>query len=937
MTHTDKFLAMIKTLAGSLLAFVLIIFVGIFCVKKIGDLTFFECSAHVSEIYKQVTKSFVSVLLQNWLALVDWNNHITPLDDNSTQDYLLDRQKTWLFSDFFFIARDGHYINIKGERGKFSGGFYNTGGVEGDFTPSAPSNKSEPPNIEASFLNNISRNIFFVESIDEDKKKSSLAIATIAVKHNIYKGFEYDSVGVGYSNKDLEKVLSIDSFAGLAECLVVSSDGIVVFSNSQKKIFGNYLTYLKNESNIGSDNLTTIKREWQPFKGDIGDKVDSSGVDKSISRISWRGNTRFVGGLGMTHIKGSDGITRYRWGVIKARLGGLDQYLTYNNMNYGGLIVVGIVSDKAVHSSTRKIQILISLAIFSVFLILSLFLLFEIHKVYKRQRLRTLTELKYKELLFDILSTNVDDIFILVNGLTGEGEYVSPNIERLLGLKVESSEDYDLIVKKVMSGATKNLLPVGDKFMAVESIRDTPIDDNYQWNCEHINKATGEKRFYQESVYHIKIQDSDKYVFVLSDRTKERAILNKMEAALEIAKNANNAKSNFLSSMSHDIRTPMNAITGFLTLLTKDAGDKEKVLLWAKKIEKAADLLLELINNVLDMSKIESGKTQLMVEPFELGKVLDDTYDMNVEQAKAKAQFFTLHKPKGLPVTLLGDKLKITQILTNLISNSIKYTPTGGVINFSALVLKVNLNSFLKVRFVVEDNGIGMSQDFLKTLYEPFKRERKAEGVEGTGLGMAITKSFVDLMGGSIEVLSREGEGTKFTVDLIFPSQDHSEEGTTKAAIDNNNENIGHKDPASTDISGLKLLIAEDNELNSEILAEILKRKKARFVLCKDGVEVLDRYIESKENEFDAILLDVEMPRMNGLDACRKIRSLGRPDAKTIPIIAMTANAFEEDVRRALDAGMNAHLSKPLDMNLLCFLLCDLYNKSRHTRKNEHR
>lgn len=947
----------LHTLLFAMAAILIVTLITFSYIQQVDQDTFDECASHIREVYKQVTKSFVGIVIQNWQVLNDWNRAIQGMStDADIDNYLNTRRKFWNFWEFFFIAEDGSYLSIDGDRGKFN------------FTNSF--------NDDMLNFDKNKKSVFFeempalIKGIRGNTKSSSIAVAMIATKRAIYKGFEYTAIGVGYFNEDIVKILSIDSFDGRASTFVVSSNGLVVLSTKAgENIFKNYLLYLEHASNLNNEEILQIKKEWQPFT------VEST---RNLQNMRWRGKTRSLGGQGTANVGGL-GLIAYKWGVVKCKVGKEQTFICYHNMNYGGFVVLGVVNDKVAGSRARKIQKSTIVTLIEIFIVFLIFMLVQLHKTNKRQRQKSAVALKYKELLFDILSTNVDDIFILVDGVSGRGEYVSPNVTRLLGLKLSGSDDYENVTQTIMQTAASNLKPTTKNSKPLENANSNgaanfcgiDIDDNYQWNCEHTNYATGEKRYYRESVYHVNIQETNKYVFVLSDRTQEREMMQKMDAALTVAKNANNAKSNFLSNMSHDIRTPMNAITGFTLLLDKNANDENKVHEYTKKITSAATLLLELINNVLDMSKIESGKTQLTIEPFEIQKVLDDVYTVNSEAAHAKAQFFELHKIGNLNIMLMGDKLRVSQIFTNLISNAIKYTPTGGIIDFTVERLTQIKPLYAKLRFTVKDNGIGMSKEFMKTLYEPFMREKtKATNkIQGTGLGMAITKNFVDLMGGVINVKSVTGEGTTFTVELSFPLATNkstkveifdNEHGDQPSDTHNNNliKNFANKingdkdlqnepnklnkngtadnslttthDKNDTNIGGLHFLIAEDNVLNAEILQELLKMKGATFETADNGKDVCDIFAKAPPRTFDAILMDVQMPIMDGLEATRNIRMMKKIDSKTIPIIAMTANAFEEDIKNALDAGMNAHISKPIDLDAMCKTIIKLTKK--HTQ-----
>ena len=380
--------------------------------------------------------------------------------------------------------------------------------------------------------------------------------------------------------------------------------------------------------------------------------------------------------------------------------------------------------------------------------------------------------------------------------------------------------------------------------------------------------------------------------------------------ALQSAERASKAKTDFLSNMSHDIRTPMNAIVGLTALMENELDEPEKLADHLGKLKSSGQLLLDIINNILDMSRIESGKTTLTIEPMDLSHQLDQLNTMIFSQANVKKQTFTVsthiqHK------NLLADPTRLNQVLMNILSNAVKYTPQGGHIRFEAEELPRN-DHYAKYRFIVQDDGIGMSAAYQKTLFDPFTREEKSgtNKVQGTGLGMAITKSIVDLMGGTIRVESATGKGTRFEVVLEFPIDAEADKVQTAPALPEEAE-------AVSPLSGMNFLCAEDNAINAEILELLLETKGARCTICSNGQEIVDAFASVKPGEYDMILMDVQMPVMDGLEATRRIRSGENPLGRTIPILAMTANAFLEDMQKSRDAGMDEHLSKPVDINAL--------------------
>ena len=381
--------------------------------------------------------------------------------------------------------------------------------------------------------------------------------------------------------------------------------------------------------------------------------------------------------------------------------------------------------------------------------------------------------------------------------------------------------------------------------------------------------------------------------------------------ALQTAENANKAKTDFLSNMSHDIRTPMNAIIGMTSLIRHDAGNKAKVIEYADKIDISSQHLLGIINNVLDMSKIEAGKTVFKYTDF---SILDFITELNTifhSQIDEKNQTLTIIKENIRHEWVNGDQVHLMQIFSNLVSNAVKYTQEGGKIQFLVEECETKSSVYAKYRFLVSDNGMGMSADFKDTIFDAFTRAESSmtNKIQGTGLGMAITKNLVEAMGGSIDVESELSQGSCFEVliDLRI-AEDRFVSSAEQAEKD---------EPAGNVLKGMRFLCAEDNELNAEILMELLKIEGAECTICENGKRVLEAFEQSAPGDYDMILMDVQMPVMNGYEATKAIRRSSHELAKTIPIIAMTANAFSEDIQHSLAAGMNAHVSKPVEMKVL--------------------
>ena len=416
-------------------------------------------------------------------------------------------------------------------------------------------------------------------------------------------------------------------------------------------------------------------------------------------------------------------------------------------------------------------------------------------------------------------------------------------------------------------------------------------------------KAEYEKRNNEIQTQAMKeMEESNKKLKKAKDITTE---------ALQTAENANKAKTDFLSNMSHDIRTPMNAIIGMTSLIRHDAGNKAKVIEYADKIDISSQHLLGIINDVLDMSKIEAGKTVFKYTDF---SILDFITELNTifhSQIDEKNQTLTIIKENIRHEWVNGDQVHLMQIFSNLVSNAVKYTQEGGKIQFLVEECETKSSVYAKYRFLVSDNGMGMSADFKDTIFDAFTRAESSmtNKIQGTGLGMAITKNLVEAMGGTIDVESELGQGSCFEVliDLRI-AEDRFVSSAEQAEKD---------EPAGNVLKGMRFLCAEDNELNAEILMELLKIEGAECTICENGKRVLEAFEQSAPGDYDMILMDVQMPVMNGYEATKAIRRSSHELAMTIPIIAMTANAFSEDIQHSLAAGMNAHVSKPIEMKVL--------------------
>lgn len=677
-----------------------------------------------------------------------------------------------------------------------------------------------------------------------------------SIEPNTYMGFTYQAIAISYSNEDLVDVIKTDAFQGQSIGFVVFPDGTIALSTQEGgNVFSNYLTYLKAGSNLSEAEINDL----------------------------------------------ANALRSGQTGVQICTLNGIEYYIAYLPLQYEDYMLLGVVPSSNVSGSLRAVQEMTIDVLMKVFVIIAIVAAIQVF-FYLRQRSRkSKAEIEYRDVLFNLLSENLDDIFAVIDVENSKVNYITPNVSRLLGLDLDKDDaDLQSLLECVSDDDAKINRTV------LESIKP---GEHTMLDQEWINQSDKDHRWFREIVYRIDIQGKEKYIIILSDRTEDRRMALGLEEALAMARNASQAKSAFLSNMSHDIRTPMNSIMGFTELLEKHADEPIRVREYVTKISASSRHLLNLINDVLDVSKIESGKTELNVTEFAFADLLEEVYTIIAPQAEAKGQNFEM-RVEGTPAEyLLGDKLRINQLLINLLSNAVKYTSNDGQIEFIVTDLVSNNPKYDKIRFVVKDNGIGMSEEYLKVIFEPFTRETTTQTamIQGTGLGMAIAKNLVDLMSGAISVESVLGEGTTFTVDMKLAIADADD----RASQDKNAKAIKNPDI----LKGKKILAAEDNEMSAELLMEFLDMEDANVTRVGNGQEAVDTFMASDPGTYDFILMDVQMPVMGGYEATQAIRSSNHPEAKTIPIFAMTANVFTEDIRAALNAGMNAHIPKPINLD----------------------
>ena len=929
-------------------------------------LIFMESASHLEEIYSYLGKYISSTNNNSFDSMHLFMTQLEyTLDSGGDDQFVSDMVSAWKenlgFKEFYFISRNGELMSIDGKYKRFD--------------------------LSSSLVDLMINGRDIMTDVSMPGS-DGLTLYAIKCRKHKYRSFNYEAIAVTFSNDNILDLLSISAFDSKSDNYVINGEGRIIFNGSSfrntENRFYNVVNYLEDNSDLTNQKLLSLEKSW---------------TEGSMITLS-------------------------------TKIEGVPYYVVSVPLEQSGWILVGMVDAGVVNKNISQLQNLTMGLGFSVSALLLVILFSIVVTSYIKTKKRQQDEIMFRDSLFSDLSQNVNDVFVILEEKTDEVVYVTPNIDSVLGVKEED-------VKKDIT--TIDGINV-DRLIA-SNLMELNKKDKISWTQEYLNNDSGETRYLEITAYHTEFGSLKRIVIVISDRSEERKLQNALSSSLEIAKNANAAKSNFLANMSHDIRTPMNAIVGYSTLLIKDADDKNKVIEIGKKITYSSQHLLSLINDVLDMSKIESGRTSLNSDKVDVSEVINNISEIVQVQTKSKKQSFEIKTKGNIPPYIYADKLRLTQILLNLLSNAVKYTEKNGTISLTVEGYGNN-GQTSHLRFVVSDNGQGMSREFIEKIFEPFSRETNSmtNKIQGTGLGMSITKSIIDLMGGTIDIQSELGKGSVFTVDLIFSVPldenddnffaDHeitrvlvgddeidvteniqsilsdaglecdaaiggleSVDKATRAYEDNNSydviildwkmpdmdgvecvrrirKEIGKDVPIfvlssydvseiedeakkagvdlflpkpfflsnfqrvldtyyqnkanteeegndSDDFSGVKILVAEDNEINAEIITELLDSIGIKCVIAEDGLEALRVFTEESPDEFDMIFMDIQMPIMDGYESARRIRASNNTRAKSIPIIAMTANAFEDDVKASMASGMNAHISKPIDFERL--------------------
>ena len=947
--------------AAILLLVLLAVGFGVRYISFVSQTIYQESTSHLEEVLHKSNNMLKEMVRKNLTYLHLYNDFLENTSDEAEiQAYIEKAQQSTGFVGFYFLTYDGNYMTVTGETGYLG--------------------------LQTNLDEKLSKGEDIVMNTALPGKPQMLAFICPETQGS-YRGFAYDAIAIAYYNDAVLKLLDNSAFEGNASNYVIYPDGRVIIDNSvnRKETVYNFIAMLREHSDLSEKQILAL----------------------------------------------SDAFAQGSSGNMRVTLGGISYYLVYEGAAVQNWTMLGLVPVRVVNAGLDKlwfhtIQIVAGITV-GIAVLVILLIVRRGHANLRRKN----TEISYRDELFQKLSLNVDDVFLMLDAETAKVDYVSPNIERLLGIPWrEARQD-----ARVLAALHPKDSPDRDK----NYLEGLLSGQQREWDDEYGHLETGERRWFHIVAMGSEVEGRTKHILVMSDRTADKQVNQALSDAVAAAETANRAKSTFLSNMSHDIRTPMNAIIGFTTLALSNIDDTDRVKDYLGKTLASSNHLLSLINDVLDMSRIESGKIHLEEVEVNLSDVLHDLKTIVSGQIYAKQLEFYMDAMDVTDEDVYCDKTRLNQILLNLLSNAIKFTPAGGTVSVRVRQLAGKVRGCGQYEFRIKDNGIGMSQEFAQKIFEPFERERTStvSRIQGTGLGMAITKNIVDMMGGTIKVQTAQGKGSEFIICLPMRTQaEHRPvekitelEGLKALVVDDDfntcdsvtkmlvkvgmraewtlsgkeavlraRQSIEMSDvyhayiidwrlpdmngievtrqirslhddtpiiiltaydwsdieveakaagvtafcskpmfmsdlretlmsalgqnqtdaaqellpQKNADFKGRHILLVEDNELNREIAQEILREYGFRVDTAENGAVAVEKVCTAAPGSYDLVLMDVQMPVMDGYTATRKIRALDDPARAKIPILAMTANAFDEDRCNALESGMNGFLSKPI-------------------------
>ena len=953
-----------KRLSAAAAIFLLVLLAAGFSVRYLSFVSqtiYQESTSHLEEVLHKSNNMLKEMVRKNLTYLHLYNGFLeSASDEDEIQAYIEAAQQNTGFADFYFLTYDGNYMTVTGETGYLG--------------------------LQTNLDEKLAHDEDVVVNTALPGKPQMLAFICPETQGS-YRGFAYDAIAISYYNDAVLRLLDNSAFEGNASNYVIYPDGRVVIDNSvnRKEVIYNFLATLRDHSDLSEEQILSL----------------------------------------------SDAFAQGSSGNMKVTLGDTSYYLVYEGTAVQNWTMVGLIPVSIVNASLDQLWFYTVQIVAGIVLVFAVLIILLIARRSHTTLRRKDTEIRYRDVLFQKLSLNVDDVFLMLDAETSKADYVSPNIGRLLGIPWRNvRQDVHALVA---------LYPKDDPDRDKNFLEGLHRGEQREWDAAYLHQETRELRWFHIVAMGSEVEGKTKYILVMSDRTADKQVNQALSDAVAAAETANRAKSTFLSNMSHDIRTPMNAIIGFTTLAISNLDDQERVKDYLTKTLASSNHLLSLINDVLDMSRIESGKIHLEEVEVNLSDVLHDLKTIVSGQIHAKQLELYMDAMDVTDEDVSCDKTRLNQILLNLLSNAIKFTPAGGTVSVRVRQLAGQARGCGQYEFRIKDNGIGMSPEFAKKIFEPFERERTStvSRIQGTGLGMAITKNIVDMMGGTIEVQTAQGKGSEFIVRVPLrvqaehrPVEKITELEGLKALVVDDDFNtcdsvtkmlvkvgmraewtlsgkeavlrarqsiemsdvyhaylidwrlpdmngievtrqirslhddtpiiiltaydwsdieveakaagvtafcskpmflsdlretlmsaLGQKQtdaaqellpPKDADFKDRQILLVEDNELNREIAQEILREYGFRVDPAENGAVAVEKVSTAAPGSYDLVLMDIQMPVMDGYTATRQIRALENPALAGVPILAMTANAFDEDRRRAMESGMNGFLSKPI-------------------------
>lgn len=963
----------------SLSVIVVIIFSFIKYFSFVNTTIYDESISHLKEIYHQTNNLLQEQIKKQWSNLKLWSEFLDNVnDEESVRSYFNQSKDEVGFNNFYFVSHNSESYGIDDKETYFD------------------LSDSDLYDLVIS-----KQNIVVISAIPNHPQ---LIVFAVPTQEKTYKGFTYEAIAISFNSTDFINSLTINSFNGKSNSFLIHSDGRIIMDTipEQDNKIRNFFSIMNNSS------LSESEKEM--VKTDFKDNINGS------KQLEYK-NVKY--------------------------------YIIYESIDVSDWMIIGMVPTNIVNKNMSKLQSstigLIAFVSVILFVLIISLIISTTQIILKKKD----SEIINRDELFSYLSFNVNDIFMMINAKDFTIDYISPNVNKLLGISIDDLKNNIFELDSLSYG--DNAISLKEQLLSIGA------NDEVEWYGEYVHQITRETHWYRNIAQYTTIQKNGKYILVMSDRTEEILKNQEFEKMAYEAESANRAKSKFLSNMSHDIRTPMNAILGFTNLALSNAEDKERSQEYLKKILASSNHLLSLINDVLDMSKIESGRMKLTNVDANLSDLFHNIESLFLGEAKTRNLEFQINVENVENEDVYCDKTRFNQLIFNLVSNAIKYTPAGGKVAIYLSEIDKTDNGYGVYQIIVKDSGIGMSKDFLKHIFEPFERELSStvNKIQGTGLGMSIAKNIVEMMSGTIDIKSELGKGTEITLTIPLKLQDSQvsdvqiaqfkdlkalvvdedftacdrinkmfaklgirsewtisrnevitkikqssnandkfniyiigeklsdinglelvkqikdiengnpiiilntyNQGDIETEIQKFGTNVGCSkimflsdlrklivdmmlisepkkeekavnDKHKNNYVGKKILVVEDNALNTEIACEILSSSGFIVNTVVNGEEAVKYVQNAKKEDINLILMDVQMPIMDGYTATKMIRAIENKDLANIPIIAMTANAFDEDRNLAFESGMNGFISKPIDINEVFSVIEEILEKEK--------